>query len=66
MQFMNSSLHKLVKNLTDNYFKYLIEEFGFENLDLLKQKGAYRYEYMDSFKRFSEKNCQTENVFTGL
>ena len=40
MQFMNSSLHKLVKNLTDNDFKYLIKEFGSENLDLLKQKGA--------------------------
>ena len=66
MQFMNSSLHKLVKNLTDNYFKYLIEEFGSENLDLLKQKGAYPYEYMDSFKRFSEKNCLLKNVLTGL
>ena len=29
MQFMNSSLYKLVKNLSDKDFKYLIEEFGF-------------------------------------
>ena len=28
MQFMNSSLDKLVKNLSDNDFKYLTEEFG--------------------------------------
>ena len=29
IQFMNSSLYKLVKNLSDKDFKYLIEEFGF-------------------------------------
>ena len=44
MQFMNSSLDKLVKNLSDEDFKYLVEEFGSENLGLLKQKGAYPYE----------------------
>ena len=30
MQFMNSSLDKLVKNLVDKDFKYLVEEFGTE------------------------------------
>ena len=54
MQFMNSSLEKLVKNLADDDFKDLAEEFGSKNLELLKQKGAYPYEYMSSFKRFSE------------
>ena len=48
MQFMNSSLDKLVKNLLDEDFKYLVEEFGSENLEILKQKGAYPYEYMKS------------------
>ena len=38
MQFMNSSLEKLAKNLTDNDFKYLTKEFGFENLELLNKK----------------------------
>ena len=33
---MNSSLDKLVKNLSDKDFKYLIEEFGSKNLELLK------------------------------
>ena len=46
MQYINSSLNKLVKNLSGEDFKYLVEEFGFENLELLKQKGAYPYEYM--------------------
>ena len=63
MQFMNSSLDKLVKNLSDEDFKYLLEEFGSKNLKLLKQKGAYPYEYMNSFERFKEKNCLLENVF---
>ena len=34
MQFMNSSLKKLVKNLSDNDFKYLTEEFGSRKLAL--------------------------------
>ena len=41
MQFMNSSLYKLVKNLSDEGFTYLIEEFGSENLQLIKQEGDY-------------------------
>ena len=65
MQFMNFSLDKLVKNLVDKDFKYLIEEFGTKNLELLKQKGAYPYEYMNSFKRFNEdKLCARKNFFS--
>ena len=54
MQFMNLSLDKLVKNLSDEDFKYLVKELGSENLKILKWKGAYPYEYMNSFKRFNE------------
>ena len=63
MQFMNSSLDKPVKNLTDDDFKCLTEEFGYENLGLLKQKGAYPYEYMNSFKRFEEKELPNKECF---
>ena len=41
MQFMNSSLDKLVKNLSDKDFKYLIEKFSSLNLESLKKKGTY-------------------------
>ena len=41
MQFMNSSLKKLVKNLSADDFKYLTQEFGSKNLELLKEKGAF-------------------------
>ena len=54
MQFMNSSLDSLVKNLSHNDLKYLSGEFSGEFLKLVKQKGMYSYEYMDSFKTFSE------------
>ena len=63
MQFMSSSLHKLVKNLSDEDFKYLLEEFSSENLELLKQKGAYPYEYMNSFERFNEEKLPARKYF---
>ena len=63
MQFMNSNLEKLVKNLSDNDFKYLTEEFGSKNLVLLKQQDAYPYEYMDSFKRFNEERLHDKECF---
>ena len=62
-QFMNFSLDKLVKNLSDEDFKYLVEEFGSENLELLKQKGAYPYEYMNSFERFNENELPARKYF---
>ena len=60
---MNSSFEKLVKNLSDNDFKYLTEKFGSEKLELLKQKDAYPYEYMGSFKRFSEEKLPDKECF---
>ena len=63
MQFMNSSLDKLVKNLSDKDFKYLIEEFGSEYLELLKQKGAYPHKYMNSFERFNEEKLPAKKYF---
>ena len=63
MQFMNSSFEKPVKNLSDGYFKYLNEEFCFKHLELLKEKGVYTYEYMNSFERFNEENLPDRKCF---
>ena len=55
--------------MPDNDFKYLTEEFGSKNLELLNEKDTYPcypYEYIDSFKRFSKKNYLIKNVFTDL
>ena len=63
MQFMNFNFDKLVRNLADDDFKYLTEEFGSKNLELLKQKGAYPYEYMGSFERFNEEKLPDRKCF---
>ena len=63
IQFMNSNLEKLVKNLSDDGFKYLTKEFGSKNLELFKQKDAYLNEYMGSFKRFTEDNVPDKKYF---
>ena len=60
---MNASLDKLAKNLPDKDFKYSIEEFCSKNVELLKQKGTYSYEYMDSFERFNEEKLAAKKYF---
>ena len=54
MQIMNSSLDKLVKNLSDSTQQ--------KNL-LLKQKDAYPYQHMNSFERYNEKNLSARKYF---
>ena len=60
---MSLSLDKLVKNLSDEDFKYLVEEFDSENFELLKQRGNYPYEYMNSFQRFNETKLPARKYF---
>ena len=60
---MNCSLDKLAKNLVDKDFEYLVEEFSCENLKIFKQKGAYPYEYMNTFKRFDEDKLYARKYF---
>ena len=63
MQFMNWSLDNLVKNLSDEDFKYLSEEFSDENIKLIKEKGIYPYENMNGFKRFNEDKLPDKGKF---
>ena len=63
MQIMNSCLDALVKNLSDNDFKYSAEELRSDLLELIKQKGVYLYEYMDSFQKFSEDKLPDRREF---
>ena len=37
--------------------------FEFKYLELLKQKGAYLYEYMNSFERFNEEQLPARKYF---
>lgn len=45
-------LENLVQNSPKNKFNYLSQEFNEKQLELLKQKGYYPYEYLNSFERF--------------
>ena len=53
MEFMDFSLNASVKNLSDNDFKYSLQEFRGDLLKLVKQ-NIYPYEYMNRFEKFSE------------
>ena len=66
MQFMNPSLDPLVKNMSDNDFKHLSQEFTVELLKLVKQKGVYPSDYMDSFKKFSDDKLPDDMSFLVL
>ena len=37
----------------------------FENLELLKQKNAYPFEYMNSFEGFNQKKLPDKKCFSG-
>ena len=65
MQFINSSLKKLERNLADDDFKYLTEEFGSKNLKLLKQKVLILMSTWKVSKDLTKKNCPTKSLFTG-
>ena len=45
LQFYNDSLDTLASNLQDEDFKHLTSEFGIDQLEMLKRKDAYPYEW---------------------
>ena len=52
LQFISSSLDRLVSNLPNDAFKYTSEKIkNDKKLKLMKQKGVYPYDYRDSFNR---------------
>ena len=63
VQFMNCSLDTLVGNLIDKDFKYLSREFSGERLKLVKEKGVYPNEYMNSFKKFDACELSNKDAF---
>ena len=66
LQFMNSSLDNLIKNLPDEAFKYTKQEFEKEQFNLMKQKGIYPYDHMDSFDRFNETQLPVQQDFHSI
>ena len=66
LQFMNSSLDNLIKNLPDEAFKYTKQEFKKDQFNLMKQKGIYPYDHMDSFDRFNETKLPVQQDFYSI
>ena len=64
IRFMASSLDKLANNLSDDQFKNLRKFFKDDDqFQLLKRKGVYPYEYIDSFDRFNEGALPSKDNF---
>ena len=61
LQFMNDSLEKLAENITISGMKYTPQEF--QDVELMKRKGVYSYDYMDSFDKFNDKNLPSKEKF---
>ena len=65
--FMSQSLDRLSSNLSDNAFFYSKKAFpNDDQFRLIKRKGVYPYDYMDSFQRFSEKSLPAREDFYSI
>ena len=62
-KFMSTSLDSLVNNLPDNAFNNLEECYKGEKLSLVKRKGVYPYECMDSLERLDETKLPPKEAF---
>ena len=63
LKFMSSSLGALVNNLPKNGFKNISKYYTPEQVELIKQKGFYPYEYMDVIEKFNDTKPPPREVF---
>ena len=63
LKFMSSSLEALVNNLPKDAFRNILKYYTPEQAELLKQKGFYPYEYMDSIEKFNDTNPPSQEAF---
>ena len=62
-KFLPTSLGALVNNLPKDAFKNLERYFTAEEADLIKRKGSYPYEYMNTEERFKETKLPPKKAF---
>ena len=64
LSITSQSLDSLVKTLEVDEFKYVRESFPIAHeFGLIKRKGVYPYDYMDSFTRFEESRMPSQDAF---
>ena len=52
LQFCKASLDDLAGDLEDQDYKHLMSEFQSDQLELLRKKDSYPFEWVDSYKQF--------------
>ena len=62
-KFMAESLDDLVKNLPEDAFNNLKKYYTGDKLSLVKRKGVYPYDYMNSLERFKENKLPPKESF---
>ena len=62
-KFMGSSLEALVNNLPKDAFNNLERYYTKEDAELIKRKGFYPYEYMNTEERFKETKLPPREAF---
>ena len=62
-KFMGSSLEALVNNLPKDAFNNLERYYTKEEAELIKRKGFYPYEYMNTEERFKETKLPPKEAF---
>ena len=63
MKFLKSNVAALVNNLPEDGFNNLEKYFTTEQIKLLKQKGFYPYEYMDSIEKLKDPTPPPQQAF---
>ena len=63
LKFLAASLDVLVSNTPKDNFKIVDNHYPPEQAKLLKQKGFYPYEYMDSVEKFKEDKPPPQKAF---
>ena len=62
-QFTRKSLDVLSKTLEDDEFKYLVESCTTSHFNIVRGKGVYPYDYMNSVERFDETELPSHDEF---
>ena len=65
-KFMATSLDSLVNNLPKESFKNLTEFYEGEQLDLIKRKGVFPYDWFDNFNRLSADHLPPKEAFHSI
>ena len=65
-QFTASSLERLAGSLPADTFNYTSQAFKGEKLALMKKKGVYPYDYMDSFQKFGDQQLPPKEKFYSI